>query len=216
MHLHTFLEEVHKVLKPVTYLEIGVQNGTSLRLASACEDAFGVDPNPLWIPDVDSCFTVFPMASDDFYDSGRAYMLPDVNLAFIDGMHRAEQVMRDFINVASHMAPGGIIILDDVLPRNDHEASRTQCPGDWTGDVWRTAGRLNHQPGIESFYVNTTPTGVLVVTDWTPKALSVLRGGSAKFALSVQKEIPVVEEVLQRIGAWEAWPAIERIATLAP
>ena len=41
---HEFLEQLHLALKPKTYLEVGVQHGTSLVLAHGAELAIGIDP----------------------------------------------------------------------------------------------------------------------------------------------------------------------------
>ena len=47
-----------------------------------------------------------------------------VDLAFIDGMHLSEFALRDFINIEPFMADTGVIVIDDVLPRNGLEAAR--------------------------------------------------------------------------------------------
>jgi hypothetical protein len=60
-------------------------------------------------------------------------------------------------------------VFDDVLPRSQHEAARTQCPGDWTGDVWRVEPILRAwRPDLHMALVDTQPTGVLVVWGLDP------------------------------------------------
>ena len=51
-----------------------------------------------------------------------------VDLAFIDGMHLSEFALRDFINVEPFMAETGVVVIDDVLPRNGLEAARIARP----------------------------------------------------------------------------------------
>ena len=41
-----------------------------------------------------------------------------LDFAFIDGMHLSEFALRDFMNIEEHMDRAGVVVLDDVLPRN--------------------------------------------------------------------------------------------------
>lgn len=160
MHLHDFLTEVHAVVKPSVYLEVGVQHGTSLNRAYGAELAIGVDPEPLCLPASNQ--QIARMPSDEFFaqfDPGF-----DVDLGFIDGLHHYEQALRDFCNLAQFTPWDGVIVIDDVLPRNQEEANRVQCPGDWTGDVWKvTHILLTLMPRLEIREVDTQPTGTLLV-----------------------------------------------------
>lgn len=198
MHLHTFLGGLHQKLKPEVYLEVGVQFGTSLQLAGESRIAYGIDPNPLadrFSVNVD----LIKMTSDMAFGPTEALTYEPINLAFIDGLHHGEQVVKDFINVAKRLAPGGIIVLDDVLPRNDVEASRTQCPGDWTGDVWRAGWEIYQCDEVSSHYINTTPTGTLVVTGVTPRSIERLTKRIAFITkLWSKNEQPVPDWVLSR------------------
>lgn len=177
---HEFLAELHVRQEPIVYLEIGVQTGTSLRLAHESRWAIGIDPvlqaHPLRLP---PNFYQWGMTSDEYFgDSERTpahwgaryntlgtYLThPLVDLAFIDGMHLIENALRDFLNVEKLCAPDAIIVFDDVLPRNSREAAREQCPGDWTGDVWKIYSILHrYRPFLELTLVDTEPTGLLVV-----------------------------------------------------
>jgi len=159
---HEFLAELHRIIKPMTYLEIGVQHGYSLALANECRFSYGVDPDPqLRVPITG---TVFQSTSDDFFVSKDAKTIGTIDLAFIDGMHLVEFALRDFMNLETRMDPWGVIIFDDVLPRNHGEANRTQCPGDWTGDVWKIHEIFYHyRPDLSLRLVDVQPTGLLVV-----------------------------------------------------
>jgi SAM-dependent methyltransferase len=173
MHLHTFLAEVHRVVRPDFYLEIGVQYGTSLQLAFAAEHAWGVDPQP--ITSASKNQRIFPMTSDAFFkevERGRGlpkspdhYKLPTaIDFGFIDGLHHFDQALNDFVNIAEHIAHDGVVIFDDILPRNPGEATREMCPGDWAGDVWKVSEiLLDTCPDLRIVEVNTEPTGTLVV-----------------------------------------------------
>src|SRR4026207_1370480 len=132
---HGFLAELHRMLKPKVYLEIGVQAGISLSLAQPPTRAIGVDPEPVVSVHISADHEIYHLTSDDYFDSIAGEVDFAVDLGFIDGMHLAEFALRDFLNMEQVSAPTGVIAFDDVLPRNQFEASRTMCGGDWTGDV---------------------------------------------------------------------------------
>lgn len=160
MHLHEFLAHVHDIVKPAIYLEVGVQHGTSLNLAHAANVAIGVDPQPQVSESGNQ--VIHPMPSDDFF-STITVSVP-IDFGFIDGLHHYEQALRDFLNIETYCHSKSVVILDDVLPRNQGEASRTMCPGDWTGDVWKaTHVLMRYRPELRIFEVDTQPTGTLLV-----------------------------------------------------
>lgn len=171
MTRHELLFALHQRLKPKVYLEIGIQFGSSLVLAEHAEMAVGVDPDPLigMSPNQRPNQRVFSMTSDDFFEK-RAFVLPPVDLAFIDGMHLVEYALRDFVNVQKFMRPGGVIVFDDVLPYNSPIAERVQPPGgDWTGDVWKLYYILTELYRIEPLPVDTWPTGTMVLLNVDPR-----------------------------------------------
>jgi hypothetical protein len=161
MHLHEFLSHVHNVVKPRVYLEVGVQHGASLNLAHAAEVAIGVDPQPF----VQSSGNrlVYPMSSDEYFANPYPPIF-SIDFGFIDGLHHCEQALQDFLNIEKYTGKDSVVVLDDVLPRNQEEANRVQCPGDWTGDVWKvTHVLMRFRPDLTVLEVNTQPTGTLLV-----------------------------------------------------
>jgi len=170
MHLHEFLAKVHEVLKPETYLEVGVQYGTSLALAEKSTLAVGIDPQPLmtFTSNMRPNQEVYAMTSNQWFDHGVVFH-PPFSLGFIDGLHLFEQALKDFMNMEQRMAQGGVIIVDDVLPYSQAIAEREQPPGDWTGDVWKLYGiLLDSRPDLKIQLVDTAPTGTMVITNLNP------------------------------------------------
>jgi hypothetical protein len=166
---HEFLAELHALLQPRGYLEIGVQHGYSLQLAKC--PAVGVDPHPMISVPVGPNAKIEATTSDAYFAAldGSWLPFPALDLAFIDGMHLYEYALRDFIGVEKIGHSGTVVVFDDVLPRNQHEAARQQCPGDWTGDVWRIEPVLQAwRPDLRITLVDTQPTGVLVVYNLDP------------------------------------------------
>jgi Methyltransferase domain len=164
MTRHELLHGLHQRIQPRTYLEIGIRTGRSMVL-SRCR-SIGVDPffkidNPIHC-DVQ----LIKATSDDFFarDEPLAHFdgVP-VDLAFIDGMHLSDFALRDFINVEPFMADSGVVVLDDVLPRNGLEAARDRKTEPWTGDVYKVVEILRRRrPDLVVLLVNTAPTGTAV------------------------------------------------------
>ena len=110
---------------------------------------------------------LFQATSDDFF-AGHAPLghfdgVP-VDLAFIDGMHLSEFALRDFINIERCMADTGVVVFDDVLPRNGLEAARDRKTRSWAGDVYKVVEILRRRrPDLVVLLVNTANTGTAVV-----------------------------------------------------
>jgi SAM-dependent methyltransferase len=165
------LRDLHVELEPKLYLEIGVRLGTSLSLASG--PAIAIDPDPH--PDLqisNPAVSLHRCTSDDYF-----FFLPEnslprpVDLAFIDGMHLAEYVYRDFMNVERLMHPDGVVVVDDVLPNHPIQASRQRQSKVWTGDVWRFAELLaKKRPDLRLTWMDTSPTGLLIISRLNPKS----------------------------------------------
>lgn len=152
---------VHAVRQPSTYLEVGVQFGTSLALATGAQTAIGIDPRPLAHPSGNQ--QIFAMTADDYF---QYYADPELSIdfAFIDGSHIFEDALRDFINVEMHSHENTVVVFDDMLPYNNDIAVRAPLPGDWTGDVWKLFPVLNkYRPDLKIALVDTSPTGTMLV-----------------------------------------------------
>lgn len=186
------LGRLHRVLSPKSYFEIGTKAGESLKLAKC--PTVAVDPKfVLDLPHVlqgKSICALYETTSDDFFadvDPRTIFRRP-IDLAFLDGMHRCEFLLRDFMNTERSCRPNSIIALHDCIPV-DHEMTRRDAPGHalaphrgdwWTGDVWRTAIALKEfRPDLRITALDAQPTGLLLVTNLDP-ASTTLRQHYAK------------------------------------
>lgn len=134
----TCLKEVHKAVQPNLYFEIGIDTGNSLSLAQC--PSVGVDPAFMLSSALPQPTRIFRQTSDDFFANTKRCQdtLGDgIDLAFIDGMHLAEFVLRDFIETEKWMRPGGVILFDDVLPEQMEMLERERRFAAWTGDVYK-------------------------------------------------------------------------------
>ncbi|MFW5895730.1 MAG: class I SAM-dependent methyltransferase, partial [archaeon] len=108
-------KQLHKHINPNFYLEIGVLKGKMFELAN-CKK-LGIDPEPKTDDK-----NVYTMESDTFFDTNTLH--DKVDIAYIDGMHLFEYVLRDFINVEKYSHKKTLIMIDDVFPAHPKQANR--------------------------------------------------------------------------------------------
>jgi hypothetical protein len=63
---------------------------------------------------VEEVVTHYKLRSDEFFSSYSNRNLPDINLAFIDGSHKFQDVQFDFINVLSKCSKNSYIFVHDT------------------------------------------------------------------------------------------------------
>lgn len=119
------------------YLEIGVQNPIQNFDKINCEVKFSVDPDP-------NAHASFCMTSDDFFKIADR----EFDLVFIDGLHTAEQVRKDFENSLRILSPNGFIVLHDCNPEKEEHTivPRPTKTGHWNGDVYKFASSIPKYP----------------------------------------------------------------------
>jgi len=166
------LRRIHAYLKPATYLEIGVARGESLALASPDTAAIGIDPSPQLARPLRASERIFATTSDEFFAQhdlraefgGRA-----LELAFIDGMHRFEYALRDFINVERACTRAAVILVHDCYPLDARTAQREQQTRFWSGDIWRLIVLLKeYRPDLAIHTIGAPPTGLGLITHLDP------------------------------------------------
>ncbi|MEM9043259.1 MAG: glycosyltransferase [Pseudomonadota bacterium] len=178
------LSKVHRVKKPSLYFEIGVDTGTSLRL-SQCRSV-GVDPSYVISNALSAPTQLFRETSDAFFaDEARCAKVlgGGIDLAFIDGMHLAEYVLRDFIETEKWMRPGGVILFDDVMPEQLEMLERERRFNAWCGDVYKIVPILRkHRPDLEvtvfETFIGPYRKGLAVVTGVDPTSRVLEEGYS--------------------------------------
>jgi hypothetical protein len=181
MYRH-YLARLHRELRPGNYLEVGTLNGDTLAIAQCASIA--VDPWFRLTMDVvgkKPVCLLYQQRSDDFFrtrDPSAIFGSP-VDLAFLDGMHLAEFLLRDFINTERHCLPGSVIVLHDCLPpgylmtvRDVNDPRRKlspKYPNYWTGDVWQVVPVLRRfRPDLSIAVTDCPPTGLVVITGLDP------------------------------------------------
>lgn len=164
------LARFHEYIKPETYVEIGVHKGNSLALAQDQTVTIGIDPFPCIEKKIRSNARIYPITSDEFF--GRYNLFEELkkeklSLAFIDGLHHSEQVLKDFINLERYSDKDTVIILHDCLPISKTVASRTRSTTFWTGDTWKAIMFLiKYRPDLNIRTIPTPPSGLIIVTNF--------------------------------------------------
>lgn len=133
--------------KPVSYLEIGVETGKTLFAVNA-PTRVGVDPFPAFLEqNLPSDVEFHAKTSDAFFKNLEPSIRFDIVL--VDGLHHWQQALLDVQNSFSRLQPGGIVLLDDVLPVDEISAHPSesfvrQARKDgkvkhdfWFGDTWK-------------------------------------------------------------------------------
>lgn len=171
-----FLNLLSKNLQPKTYFEIGTQNGYSLSQIDC--DAVCVDPqfqisSNVWNSRKQT--HLFQMTSDEFFRNTNfiSTLWPQgIDLAFLDGLHRFEALLKDFFNTEKLCHSQSVILLHDCLPTSTAQLPRWSDTGiNWTGDVWKLLPILKkYRPDLRVHLLDCPPTGLVSITNLNPKS----------------------------------------------
>jgi hypothetical protein len=211
VHYLDFLAGLHERLAPPTYLEIGIRHGDSLVLAHC--PAAGIDPDFELQVQLRDDVALFRETSDEYFDRDdplAPFGGEPIAFSFIDGMHLAEFVVRDFANVERNAEWSSVVVFDDILPRDAVEAARDRRTRAWTGDVYKVLDVLaRHRPDLICLRVDTEPTGLGVVLGLDPLQ-NELRERYDEIAATVVVPDPqaVPDAVLTRAGALDPEQAL--------
>lgn len=148
-----------------SYCELGVQNPKNNFDKIIAENRVGVDPcltstmfnkvkdGQPWYMVENTSYHV-GMTSDDYFASDLGKWKFDI--CFIDGLHHADQVKKDFENSLRCLNDGGFIVLHDTLPQ---EEVTTCVPRGsqkvWHGDVYKFAMQLSTYDEIDFITLNS-------------------------------------------------------------
>lgn len=147
--------------RPTNYLEIGVRNPNDNFNKILADTKYSVDPgiefkeNP-----VD-----FKVTSDVFFEGLRNDTLLEQSIQFdvifVDGLHLAEQVMRDFENAMQFLKDDGFLVFHDCNPptewhaRENFNFSFTPAQGYWNGTTWKAFVEIRKRTDLFSCCVDT-------------------------------------------------------------
>lgn len=119
------------------YLEIGCQNNVCFQAIDAPLDVkIGLDP---------ISGGTHRTTSDAFFTDLKANRPAErFDLVFVDGDHHHAQALRDAENALSVLAPGGCLVMHDVLPgTREYEGPL------WCSTAWRAFAKLREHPQLD-------------------------------------------------------------------
>lgn len=157
-HRAEFINFFLRKTKGTNYLEIGVDDARRCYKHINCENKIGVDPK--WDATHDE--SVINETSDQFF--ANTFSNLDLDVAFIDGLHHWEQVVKDVKNTIDHINGFGVVMLHDCLPVSEQMQERIQCEGAWTGDTWKAVEFLNrYATGLDNRFTIPEDWGCHVI-----------------------------------------------------
>jgi tetratricopeptide (TPR) repeat protein len=169
------LARIHALLCPSVYLEIGVEHGATLSLAEHSDLVIGIDPGSHAIRHpLPRGARVFRERSDDFFTRRSQLSVlgqHSIDLAFIDGMHRFENVLADFVHVERWSTPSTLVVLHDCLPVAPNAALRERRSRFWVGDCWKAVEcLLSLRKDLEISTLPCHPSGLVLVRKLDPSS----------------------------------------------
>ena len=143
------------------YLEVGVQGGYVFNNIK-CDYKVGVDP------DQSSKATLF-LTSDEFFSKNDEVF----DVIFIDGLHHADQVLRDIENSLKALSPNGYVVCHDMNPEEEIIQKVPQETGIWTGDCWKAWVQLRSKRSDLNMFVLDTDYGCGIIKFGSQELLEV-------------------------------------------
>jgi predicted O-methyltransferase YrrM len=133
------------------FLEIGVQRGICGSKVNAREKT-GVDPGAL--SSARRYYTKLHLKkSDDFF--AELFTDQEFDVVLVDGLHHADQVLRDVDNALKHLAEGGFIVMHDCNPQSEIAQRVPRDTGVWNGDCWKAMVELRKRPNLDAFTIDS-------------------------------------------------------------
>ena len=182
-HRRKLIPYIAKKTKAKSYLEIGVRGGKTFYPVKV-RKKIAVDPEFRIKDDYKRSQSfrywpnffakLFECTSDDFYKNHAKNVIAagSLDLAFIDGLHTAEQTFIDVVNTMPYMADNGIIIVHDVSPKSAAAAYPAASidevkkikpegfNGMWSGDVWKIMPKLRSEFSHYDMFVIDHDSGI--------------------------------------------------------
>lgn len=150
-HTH-LINDIIKKKNYQSYLEIGVALTKDNFDKIDVKFKIGVDPDK-------TTKATFIGTSDEFFKQNKLKF----DIIFIDGLHHADQVERDFDNSLQFLNEGGLILIHDTDPKKKKYSvvPRTE-KGRWNGDVFKFIYKLPLYP-VEWRTVDVDKNGLTIV-----------------------------------------------------
>jgi len=161
------IQEIIDRISAKTYIEIGVREGIVFEKVN-CDLKIGIDPCPPYKQEFSEKERYVNSESDEFFNGSEPpFILKEgIDVAFIDGLHEYEQVVRDVKHCLKYLNTDGFIVVHDCNPakevystkgysydeaRKNAECLGLEWEGPWNGDVWKAIAELRKRDDIQIF-----------------------------------------------------------------
>ncbi len=148
-------------IKAKSYLEIGVSGGENFQTIR-CENKVGVDP------ELTSPATIF-LTSDEFFKQNK----DTFDVIFVDGLHHADQVLRDIIHSLKILNEGGYIVCHDMNPEKEEHQIIPFTGGTWNGNCWEAFVQLRQERSDLKMCVVNTDHGCGIIQKGKQELLEI-------------------------------------------
>lgn len=192
------------------YVEVGVNKGNTFRHISAAFKV-AVDPNFLFDWEGEKRkhgpSTEYHQVTSDVYFGSIVDADQQFDVIYLDGLHTFEQTLRDLTNALAHLAPNGVILIDDVRPPTYHASlpdhshylkvrSHVKDPkAAWMGDVYRLIWFIDTFYQSLSYATVSNNHGQAVV--WRERRAAVTERSAADVATLPFESVVLSREVLR-------------------
>jgi SAM-dependent methyltransferase len=148
-------------IKAKSYLEIGVSGGENFQTIR-CENKVGVDP------ELTSPATIF-LTSDEFFKQNK----DTFDVIFVDGLHHADQVLRDITHSLKILNEGGYIVCHDMNPEKEEHQIIPFTGGTWNGNCWEAFVQLRQERSDLKMCVVNTDHGCGIIQKGKQELLEI-------------------------------------------
>ena len=149
---HTVLRRLTALYPDARYLEVGVSRAVTFHRVPATSK---VAVDPVFDFDVEArraenAGAEYHEVTSDAYFATVVEPGREFDVIYLDGLHVLEQTLRDLMNAVHHLAPNGVIVIDDTRPptylaslpdRQNYFTVRSWLGVDdqkaWMGDIYR-------------------------------------------------------------------------------
>ncbi|WP_412984313.1 class I SAM-dependent methyltransferase [Pontimicrobium sp. IMCC45349] len=161
MHRTELIQNIIDRGKKKTYLEIGVNNGSTF-FRIKCNKKIAVDPEFVFKTYKKHAWKIlnptnfrnsfFNTTSNSFFKNEKEFLLKQkgIDVVFIDGLHTFKNSLEDILNAITYLKEDGFIVVHDCFPPHKAASIPTKTyptkeeqniegwTGAWCGDVWKS------------------------------------------------------------------------------
>ena len=168
------LTDIHQLLKPAHYLQLGVDRGDALRSVGLETRCIVVANGAKLDLDVVEPDEFYPMASKAFFNHHQVRELfggAAVDLALLRGPSSYESLLEEFIELERSVGARTVICVEGTYPVEGKSAHRRRRTDYWVGDRWKLVAILKaYRPDLYIQTLPAAPSGLTLITGMDPES----------------------------------------------